>query len=107
MDICSTRSKLEKGLKALDILDTNINKMSNWLTEMEQTLDKIENIQLSEKNIKDQIKFIQVRLNPNNFDLNGFHLMSLSLFQHFALFSHLLFYSINTETFYFHFEKMQ
>lgn len=105
MDICSTKCKLEKGLKALEILDTNINLMSNWLTEMEQTLDEIENIQLSEKNIKDQIKFIKVRLNPNNFDFYCFHFMFLSILQHFAHFSQLLFYSIHTETFTFILKK--
>ncbi|VVC26815.1 Hypothetical protein CINCED_3A012694 [Cinara cedri] len=58
-DIFSTKCKLEKGLKVLDFLDTNVNKISNWLTEMEQKLNEIENIQLPEKNIEDQIKFIK------------------------------------------------
>lgn len=60
-DIYETKCQLEKGLNALDFLDTNINIMSNWLTEVEQKLDKIENTQLPEKNVETQIKFIQVR----------------------------------------------
>lgn len=73
-DIYSAKCKLEKGLKALDFLDTNINMMSNWLTEMEQKLNEIDNIKLSEKNI-DQIKFIKVRLIPYNFYLSCFSLI--------------------------------
>lgn len=34
--------------------------MSNWLTEVEQKLDVIENPQLSEENLDSQIKYIQV-----------------------------------------------
>lgn len=61
MDIYDTKCKLEKGLNALDFLDTNINIMSNWLTEVEQKLDEFENTQLPEKNVEHQIKFIKVR----------------------------------------------
>jgi len=60
MDIGSTQFKLEKGLKALHFLDNNMNLMSKWLTEVEQKLDEIENIQLPEKNLKAYIIFIQV-----------------------------------------------
>lgn len=61
IDISNTKCKLEKGLKALDFLDTNINSMSNWLNEVEKKLDEIDDIQLSE-NLEDQIKYIEVRL---------------------------------------------
>ncbi|XP_050057098.1 dystrophin, isoforms A/C/F/G/H isoform X3 [Aphis gossypii] len=57
IDIYDTKSKLEKGLNALDFLDTNINNMSNWLTKVEQRLDEFENIQLPEKNVEAKIKF--------------------------------------------------
>lgn len=61
-DIYDTKYKLEKGLNALDFLDTNINIMSNWLTVVEQKLDEFENTQLSEKNAEVAIKFIKVRV---------------------------------------------
>lgn len=61
LDICNIKSKLEKGLKALDFMDININTMSNWLTEVEQKLDEIENTQLSEENLDSHIKYIQVK----------------------------------------------
>ncbi|XP_026807467.1 dystrophin-like [Rhopalosiphum maidis] len=57
MDIHDTKCKLEKGLNALDFLDTNINIMSNWLTKVEQKLDEFENIQLSETNVEAKNKF--------------------------------------------------
>lgn len=60
IDIYDTKSKLEKGLNALDFLNTNINNMSNWLTKVEQRLDEFENIQLPEKNIESKIKFSKV-----------------------------------------------
>jgi len=60
-DINDTKYKLEKGLNALDFLDTNINIMSNWLTEVEQKLDEFKNTQLSEKNAEVTMKFIKVR----------------------------------------------
>lgn len=60
IDIYDTKSKLEKGLNALDFLDTNINNMSNWLTKVEQRLDEFENIQLPEKNVEAKIKFSKV-----------------------------------------------
>jgi len=60
-DINDTKNKLEKGLNALDFLDTNINIMSNWLTEVEQKLDEFEKTQLSEKNAEVTMKFIKVR----------------------------------------------
>lgn len=62
MDICNTKCKLEKGLKGLDFLDININTMSNWLTNVEKNLDKIENTQLPKRNLEDQITFLKVRL---------------------------------------------
>lgn len=60
-DINETKYKLEKGLNALDFLDTNMNIMSNWMTEVEQKLDEFENTQLSEKNAEVTMKFIEVR----------------------------------------------
>lgn len=60
IDIYDTKSKLEKGLNALDFLDTNINNMSNWLTKVEQRLDEFENIQFPEKNVETKIKFSKV-----------------------------------------------
>lgn len=60
IDIYDTKSKLEKGLNALDFLDTNINNISNWLTKVEQRLDEFENIQLPEKNVEAKIKFTKV-----------------------------------------------
>lgn len=42
-------------------MDININTMSNWLTEVEQKLDEIENTQLSEENLDSHIKYIQVK----------------------------------------------
>lgn len=60
-DIYDTKYKLEKGLNALDFLDTNMNIMSNWLTEVEQKLDEFEKTQLSEKNAEAAKKFIDVR----------------------------------------------
>lgn len=62
MDIHDTKCKLEKGLNALDFLDTNINIMSNWLTKVEQKLDEFENIQLSKTNVEAKIKFTKVIL---------------------------------------------
>lgn len=50
MDINNTQLKLEKGLKALDFLENNINSLSKWLTIVEQKLNEIENNQLFEKN---------------------------------------------------------
>lgn len=61
IDICSIKSKLEKGVKALEFLDANIIIMSNWLTEIEQKLDQIEDSQLPDRNLKAQIDFIKVR----------------------------------------------
>lgn len=61
LDICGTKCKLENGLKALDFLDVNIDSMSNWLTKVEQNLDKIEDTQLPKKNLEDQIIFLKVR----------------------------------------------
>lgn len=60
IDIYDIKSKLEKGLNALDFLDTNINNLSNWLTKVEQRLDEFESIQLSEKNVEAKIKFSKV-----------------------------------------------
>lgn len=60
MDICGTKCKLENGLKALDFLAVNINSMSDWLTKVEQNLDKIEDTQLPQKNLEDQIIFLKV-----------------------------------------------
>lgn len=60
-DIIDTKYKLEKGLNALDFLDTNIDIMSNWLTEVEQKLDEFENTQLTEENAEVTMKFIKVR----------------------------------------------
>lgn len=45
----------------MEFLDTNINIISNWLTEIEQKLDKIEDSQLLDKNLEAQIEFIKVR----------------------------------------------
>jgi len=59
-DIQDTKYKLEKGLNALDFLDTNINIMSNWLTEMEQKLDEFESTKLPDKNADVTMKFIKV-----------------------------------------------
>ncbi|XP_025206146.1 dystrophin, isoforms A/C/F/G/H-like [Melanaphis sacchari] len=56
-DINDTKYKLEKGLNALDFLDTNINLMSNWLAKVEEKLDEFENTQLPEKNMESKIKF--------------------------------------------------
>lgn len=61
MDIRSTQFKLEKGLKALDFLDNNMNIMSKWLAKVEQKLDEIEDAQLSEQNLDGQITFIKVK----------------------------------------------
>lgn len=61
MDVCVTKNKLEKGLKALDFLDTNMNIISNWLTDMEYKLNEIEDIPLTEDNLEVQIKLIKVR----------------------------------------------
>lgn len=59
-DINNTQLKLEKGLKALDFLENNINTLSKWLTIVEQKLNEIENKQLFEKNSEAHI-FIIVR----------------------------------------------
>ncbi|XP_022178731.1 dystrophin, isoforms A/C/F/G/H-like isoform X1 [Myzus persicae] len=64
-DIYDTKYKLEKGLNALDFLDTNMNIMSNWLTEVEQKLDEFEKTQLSEKNAEAAKKFIDHTLNED------------------------------------------
>lgn len=61
MDICNTKCKLEKGLNALEFLDTNINSMCKWMTEVEQKLDEIDEMQLLD-NLETQIKYIEVRL---------------------------------------------
>jgi len=61
-DIHDTKYKLEKGLNALEFLDTNINVMSNWLTEVEKKLDEFESSQLPDKNAEVTMKFIKVRL---------------------------------------------
>lgn len=60
-DLYDTKYKLEKGLNALDFLDTNINIMSNWLTAVEQKLDEFKNTELPEKNAEITMKFIKVR----------------------------------------------
>lgn len=59
-DINNTQLKLEKGLKALDFLENNINSLSKWLTIVEQKLNEIENKQLFEKNSEAHV-FIKVR----------------------------------------------
>lgn len=61
MDVSNTKCKLEKGLKTLEFLDTNINSLSIWLTEVEQKLDEVEDTQLTNKNIENQVKYINVR----------------------------------------------
>lgn len=61
IDVCGARSKLEKGLKALDFLDSNMNIISKWLTDMEHKLDEIEDIPLTEDNLEVQINVIKVR----------------------------------------------
>lgn len=60
MDISNTKCKLEKGLNALEFLDSNINSMCGWLTEIEQKLDEIDDTELPD-NIEAQIKYIEVR----------------------------------------------
>lgn len=60
IDINNTQLKLEKGLKALDFLETNINSLSKWLTVVEQKLNEIEDNQLFEKNSEAHV-FIIVR----------------------------------------------
>jgi len=62
IDIGDAQFKLEKGLKALDFLDNNMNIMSKWLTEVEQKIDEIEDTQFAEKNLEAQITFIKVKL---------------------------------------------
>lgn len=61
LDIFDIKCKLESGLKALDFLDVNINSMSNWLTNVEQNLDKIKDTQLPKISLEDQIIFLRVR----------------------------------------------
>jgi len=61
IDIGDAQFKLEKGLKALDFLDNNMNIMSKWLTEVEQKLDEIEDTQFVKKNLETQITFIKVK----------------------------------------------
>lgn len=60
MDICNTKCKLEKGLNALEFLDININSICNWLTEVEQKLDEIDDMQFPD-NLEAQIKYIEVK----------------------------------------------
>lgn len=60
IDINNTQLKLEKGLKALDFLENNINSLSKWLTIVEQKLNEIENNQLFEKKSEAHV-FIIVR----------------------------------------------
>lgn len=71
LDICNTECKLKKGLNALEFLDNNIYSISNWLTEVEQKLDEIDGMQLS-NNLEAQIQNIEVRFNHVYLKINIF-----------------------------------
>lgn len=62
MDVSNTKSKLEKGLKTLHILDNDINSFSHWLNEVEEKLYEIENNYSPETHLNSQLQYIKVSI---------------------------------------------
>lgn len=65
LDVHNTNCKLDKGLNALNFIDTNINGISEWLTGVEQKLNEIESTQPPEKKLEAQQKFNKVNFITN------------------------------------------
>lgn len=65
LDVHNTNCKLDKGLNALNFIDTNINGISEWLTGVEQKLNEIQSTQPPEKKLEAQQKFNKVNFITN------------------------------------------